>query len=141
MIMKPICWHNIRDNKDVIFRVKSDLPLGHDILIYKESDEWCWNLFQGTKIIKKGHTQSLEEAKKRCVEVWHERLRKAFVPSSFYILLTDDGIETICSTRAEVEEKVKEVTGSENGKGDFHNVLKYTIDLDGTITLAEEWGK
>ena len=148
MRIKKIEWITIDDKSDPSSPVgklvkTADLPIGCVALIrqYQACYRWMIKVVDLSVAflppIEVGETDSIEGAKKACQATWEKMVKEALEPIALYVISTEEGIDSICTSADEAKLRQQEVMACSGCMEGFVIVEEFVVDLDGNVTEVE----
>lgn len=137
MRIKEIEWIDRTDRK-VLSWFNSSLPFRHEARVAKSPDEWFrWSIHRGTSLIVCGMAPTVDLAKEECQKAWEEIVKAALEPIALYVISTEEGIDSICTSADEAKLRQQEVMACSGCMEGFVIVEEFVVDLDGNVTEVE----
>lgn len=134
MRIKKIEWKN--EFGGIIFNPK--LPFGYRAETLPLLSQICsWAIYKEQRFIDGGVVPTLNEAQTACEKAWEEIVKEALEPSDLYVISTEEGIDSICTSADGAKLRQQEVMACSGCMEGFVIVEEFVVDLDGNVTEVE----
>lgn len=141
MGIKKIDFVNEQGDRDDYFC--TELPTGQYATVEMVSEDigfgeqWNWEISVGEYTKKCGTEESKDLAIKACQAAWEKMVKEALEPIALYVISTEEGIDSICTSADGAKLRQQEVMACSGCMEGFVIVEEFVVDLDGNVTEVE----
>lgn len=79
----------------------------------------------------------MSESELACQAAWEDIVKEALEPIDLYVISTEEGIDSICTSADEAKLRQQEVMACSGCMEGFVIVEEFVVDLDGNVTEVE----
>jgi hypothetical protein len=116
----------------------ASLPFGYTADICPRTDGFYqWSIRRGPALIKGDYTITQDGSELACQAAWEDIVKEALEPIDLYVISTEEGIDSICTSADEAKLRQQEVMACSGCMEGFVIVEEFVVDLDGNVTEVE----